>query len=290
MNGVIDGVPGARLVEDAANGPILELENPCASARIALCGAKVLSFIPRGGAEVIGGGTSPDVTSHRGVPVCWPWFGSAAKPSHGFVRNAPWSPVKVETAPGGAHRAVFAIDAARCTDSRAAEFPLRLTLTVECGDVLEIALGMHNHLERPVKIGCALHTYFHISDISGIAVRGLDKVRYVDHTAAGQLAEKRQVGDIRFAGEVDWVFLPSRETAEIVDPGLKRVIRVEKSGSGTTVVWNPGERHAADIPDLAGDGWRHMVCVEAANAFEDVRTIAPGAVHTLAQKISCRPL
>ncbi len=290
MVDVTNGVPGARLIEDAANGMILELENLHASARIALKGAKVLSFIPRGGAEVIGGGTSTDVTSHRGVPVCWPWFGSAGKPSHGFVRNAEWTLVKVEAVPGDAHRAVFAIDAAECADPRSAEFPLRLTLTVECGDVLEIALGMHNHLDRPVTIGCALHTYFHISDISTIAVRGLDGVRYVDHTAAGKQSEKRQAGDIRFAGEVDWVFLPSRETAEIVDHGLKRVIRVEKSGSGATVVWNPGAELAAKYPDLAEVGYRRMVCVEAANAFEDVRTIPPGAVHSLSQKISCRPL
>jgi D-hexose-6-phosphate mutarotase len=37
-----------------------------------------------------------------------------------------------------------------------------------------------------------------------------------------------------------------------------------------------------DVPD---DGHRCMVCVETANAADDVRTIPAGGMHTLAQTI-----
>ena len=55
MNDLLKGVSGVRIVNEPGNGEILELENAWAAARIALKGAKVLSFIPRGGVEVIGG-------------------------------------------------------------------------------------------------------------------------------------------------------------------------------------------------------------------------------------------
>ena len=293
MSDLLNGVSGARIVNEAGNGEILELENDLASARIALKGAKVLSFIPRGGVEVIGGGTSSDVTSHRGIPVCWPWFGSAGKPSHGFVRNAMWKLFKVEKTVEGGHRAVFAMemdDIHKLDHPQTPDYDFDLTLTVESGCGLEVSLGMYNRMDRPVKIGCALHTYFNVSDLDNVAVRGLSGVRYVDHTAAGGRAEKRLSGDIVFTGEVDWVFAPSRETTEIVDTGFGRVIRIEKTGSGSTVVWNPGAELARTIPDLAGEGYRKMVCVEAANAFGDIREVAADTVHTLTQKISCLAL
>ena len=293
MIDVTTGVPGARLIEDAANGMILELENPHASARIAFKGAKVLSFVPRGGVEVIGGGTSPDVTSHRGIPVCWPWFGSAGKPSHGFVRNAMWKLVGLENTVEGGHRAVFAMtaqDLGKLDHPQASQYDFDLTLTAEIGSCLEVSLGMFNRAEDPCPIGCALHTYFNVSDLDNAVVRGLNGVRYVDHTAAGGQTEKRLADDITFTGEVDWVFAPSRETTEIVDTGFNRVIRIEKTGSGSTVVWNPGAELAQKYPDLAGEGSRRMVCVEAANAFGDIRKITGGTVHTLTQKISCRAL
>ena len=293
MIDVITDVPGARLIDDAANGMILELENLHASARIALKGAKVLGFIPRGGVEVIGGGTSADVTSHRGIPVCWPWFGSAGKPSHGFVRNAMWKLVRLENTVEGGHRAVFAMTAYaihKLDHPQASKYDFDLTLTAEIGSCLEVSLGMFNRAGNPSSIGCALHTYFNVSDLDNVAVRGLDGVRYVDHTAAGGQAERRLSGDVKFTGEVDWVFAPSRETTEIVDTGFGRVIRIEKTGSGSTVVWNPGAELAQKYPDLAGEGYRKMVCVEAANAFGDIREVAGGTVHTLTQKISCRAL
>lgn len=293
MNGLLDGVPGARIVNEADNGEILELENDLASARIALKGAKVLSFIPRGGVEVIGGGTSPDVTSHRGIPVCWPWFGSAGKPSHGFVRNAMWKLAKLETTVEGGHRAVFAMemyDIHKLDHPLASKYDFDMTLTAEIGSCLEVTLGMFNRSDHPCDIGCALHTYFNVSDLDNVHVRGLSGVRYVDHTAAGGKAEKRLSGDVKFTGEVDWVFAPSLETTEIVDTGFKRIIRIEKTGSGSTVVWNPGVELAQTIPDLAGEGYRRMVCVEAANAFGDVRNVAGHSVHALTQKISCLAL
>ena len=49
-----------------------------------------------------------------------------------------------------------------------------------------------------------------------------------------------------------------------------------------TVVWNPG----ADLvlPDMPPEGWRHMLCVEAAQVYEPIR-VAPGDFWQGAQRL-----
>lgn len=283
-------VPGARLADDGEGGEILELENEHATARIALRGASVQSFIPKDGAEIIGGGSSASVRSHRGVPVCWPWFGSADTPSHGFVRGEEWHLDLLESTSDGGHRAVFGISPAMCADPRGAAFDCFLSLTVEVGTALEMSLSMRNRMEQTLRIGCALHSYFNVSDLAEVELSGLDGEEYLDFTAAGNGRRCVQHGGLRFDGEVDWVFDRSRDTVTLTDRGFGRIVRVEKSGSASTVIWNPGAERAAGIVDLAGGAHRRMVCIEAANAFGDVRCLDCGFTHTLTQKISWKRL
>ena len=37
-------------------------------------------------------------------------------------------------------------------------------------------------------------------------------------------------------------------------------------------------------------GWRNMLCVESANALDNLVTVAPGAVHALAVEYRAEPL
>lgn len=283
-------VPGARIIEDGSNGEILELVNDLSTARIALKGAKVLSFIPAGGEEIIGGGSSSDVLSHRGIPVCWPWFGGADTPAHGFVRNEDWRLDLLESTADGGHRAVFGIDPTTCSDPRGIGFNCALSLVVEAGESLEVSISMRNLMERTLQIGCALHTYFNVSDIANVEIAGLDGRDYIDYTVAGKQQPRVQEGNICFNGEVDWVFVRSRDAVDLIDSGFGRIIRVEKSGSASTVVWNPGEDVASGVADLKDGAYRKMLCIEAANALNDVRCIDPGFSHTLTQKISWKKL
>ena len=67
---------------------------------------------------------------------------------------------------------------------------------------------------------------------------------------------------------------------------LRRRIGLATSGSRSLVVWNPGEQGIAAISDAPADDWRHFVCLEAANAGEDVIELAPGEMYTLRQTVS----
>lgn len=77
-------------------------------------------------------------------------------------------------------------------------------------------------------------------------------------------------------------------TAECVihDPGLQRRIHIAKTGSHSTVVWNPWAEKALKLGDMGDDGFRSMLCVESANALDDIVSVAAGKEHRLTTIIS----
>ena len=70
------------------------------------------------------------------------------------------------------------------------------------------------------------------------------------------------------------------------DPGLHRKITIEKSGSQTTVVWNPWIAKAAAMADFGDNEWPGMLCVETANAGANAITLGPGKTHSTRAIIS----
>jgi glucose-6-phosphate 1-epimerase len=54
-----------------------------------------------------------------------------------------------------------------------------------------------------------------------------------------------------------------------------------KSGSASTVVWNPWIEKTKSLADMAPDDWMGMICVETANAADNAITLEGGAAHTM---------
>ena len=67
----------------------------------------------------------------------------------------------------------------------------------------------------------------------------------------------------------------------IVDPVLERTILITSTGSRSTVVWNPWVEKADKMGDFGPDGYLNMVCVETANAAEDVISLVAGETHSM---------
>ena len=83
------------------------------------------------------------------------------------------------------------------------------------------------------------------------------------------------------------VYPGSTGTVEIHDEKFRRKIRVEKSTSRSTVVWNPWTTQ--QLPDDFDPAeHRHMVCVESGNVKQDKISLAPGATSALKVLISSR--
>ena len=253
-------------------------------------GAHILSFIPGDGEDVLWlsslASFAPGTAVRGGVPVCWPWFGDDAPrdglPKHGFARTAEWVLERVEIGDAGEVEVEMSLSPSDWTRSMwAYEFELKYLVVV--GRTLRAALTTTNKGDVPFGLSQALHTYFRVGNISETAVEGLDGVEYLD--ALDEFKRKRQEGDIVIAENVDRVYLDSEGERFIRDGALNRRIRISKEGSASDVVWNPWLDKAAAMADFENDGYKKMVCVETANAFDDKRVIEPGDSHSIAMGI-----
>jgi D-hexose-6-phosphate mutarotase len=235
---------------------------------------------------------APGKSIRGGVPVCWPWFGphatDPALPAHGFARTVPWEVTATRELDDGATEIALALVE---TEQTRAMWPHRagVSLRVTVGAALEIALTTRNRDDRALVIGEALHTYFQIGDIADIRIRGLEGCDYLDKAGGGSV-RRRQDGPVVFTEETDRIYVNTEAECVIEDARLQRRIRVAKSGSRSTVVWNPWTAKADKMGDFGPDGWRGMVCVESANAADNVVSIAPGATHRLAVRYAVEAL
>jgi glucose-6-phosphate 1-epimerase len=252
-------------------------------ARIAVQGGQVLEWQPRGHKPVLWVSKAAVYQAGKGVrggvPVCWPWFGMLeGKPAHGFVRTRMWE-VR-ETREDLADTVVVRLGIKDDESSRAMwnhAFDLELSVTV--GAALKIELVTRNTGDAPFTITDALHTYFRVGDINQTQVSGLEDTTYLDKVR--DFAQTLQTGPITFSGETDRVYVNTAADCLIQDPALGRNIRVAKSGSTSTVVWNPWTDKEKGFADMATGEYRDMLCVETTNAGSDEVTLAPGAKHSL---------
>jgi len=151
-----------------------------------------------------------------------------------------------------------------------------------------VELVTANTGSQPFELGEALHTYLQISDIANMTIRGLEGCEYNDKV--GETARRMQQDGIVISSEVDRVYVNTEADCVIEDKGLKRAIRIRKQGSRSTVVWNPWTEKAEKMGDFGEKLHRDMVCVESANALENVVTVAPGETHRLVAVYSVEKL
>ena len=289
-------IPGQLAFRVGPGGlPYADLANTGGTASICLQGAHLTASQPRAQrAPVVwlseAARFAPGKSIRGGVPVCWPWFGAhagdPAYPTHGFARTVPWEVVDSGSA-DGATTITLRLE---FSDATRAQWPhdTPLELHISMADVLDLELTTLNAGEAPVMLGEALHSYIHIGDIAEVELRGLDGCAYLDKTEA--FARGQQSGPLRFAAEIDRVYVNTLAECVIDDARLGRRIHIAKQGSASTVVWTPWGQKAAAMGDYTADGWRSMLCVESANAADNVLTLQPGEAHVLAVRYSAETL
>lgn len=241
---------------------------------VALQGAQVLSWITADGVERLY--LSPKAlfdgqsAIRGGVPVCWPQFNQrgALAAKHGFARNLAWV-----NKPGESGQLVLTLH--DNADTRAVwphTFSLRLTVTLAPRQ-LHIALSVSNSSEAPWAFAAALHTYLRVDDIARARLEGLHGASRWDAVRDERHIERTEA--LQFDGEFDSVYATPTEPLRLVQPA--GTLQIAQSASCTeTVVWNPGAALSARLADMPGDGFRHMLCVEAARIDENV-LLQPGA-------------
>jgi glucose-6-phosphate 1-epimerase len=152
------------------------------------------------------------------------------------------------------------------------DFCAELTFTI--GLKLTATLNVTNTSATPFTYGCALHTYFNLSAIDNLTIEGLEGTTYYNQLTGENGVQKEHYLQIK--GPFTRHYLDTETPVVIADPIFRRRIKVDKSGSKVTTVWNPGEEASAQIIDLEDESYETFVCVEATNAFDYQISLAPG--------------
>jgi len=266
---------------------VVEIKNNQASAVISMQGAHILSWVPEGEEDVIWVSDDAKFEAGKsvrgGVPICWPWFGAheseASYPAHGFARTVNWQVSNTQELATGETQITFMFDTDKLAEPMQKMWPAATTAEyiITIGKNLSLELITHNRSHQAITIGQALHTYFSVHDVSHVSVTGLENKTYLDKTDS--FKQKQQTDPVTIKEEVDRVYLQTAE--EVIIDDQQRAISIGKQGSESTVVWNPWEEVANKMGDLGKEGYLKMLCVESANAAEDVRTIEANESHRL---------
>ena len=268
--------------------PAMEVTTPWSRAEIYFHGAHVTQFQKHGEPPLLFLSQCSRFESgapiRGGIPIIFPWFGKPAdKPGqHGFARNREWELKEVVSPADGSVILRLGLPQQQELSGCVVEY------VVGVSDVLSAELIVTNKSGQPMKFENCLHTYFTVGDINAMSVTGLNGVEYLDSLEGRQRKTESDEG-VRFTGEVDRIYINTPQAVEIRDESLRRVIKVEKEHSLSTVVWNPWIAKAKTMSDYGDDEYQRMVCVESGNVAVNEVTLPSGETSRLKVKLSSSP-
>ena len=254
----------------------IEIQNNQAEAKIALQGAHLFHYKVKDESSLLWLSKAAYFKEGKairgGIPVCFPWFGpnrdNPDLPQHGFARTALWTVVlEEEIDEGTTHIQLQLKSNAHTLEQWAYLFDVTLDITI--GHELSIALHVTNTDTKPFEISTALHTYFSVSDIDNVTIKGLENRTYYDSLKERTFIQK---GDVCIQEEVDRVYVNPSEPITLLDGDTK--VTLHREGSNSLVVWNPWIEKSKKMSDMTEDVYRTMVCLDA-------RVLQPNESHIL---------
>ena len=235
------------------------------SAVVARLGGQVLSWLTPDGREhlflserAVFDGSAP---IRGGIPICFPQFGGLGDlPKHGFARTREWS---VAAQRCGDDYALATLELVDDENTRALwphAFRAEISVMLEV-DRIDVEFCVENTGPAPFEFTGALHSYLRVTQVEDVALEGLHGHDYLD--AARDNRVVRETGtEIIVEGEVDRVYYDVRRSQLLNAGNLS--LGIQSQGFPDVVVWNPWVDLCAGLKDMPPDGWRHMLCVEAA--------------------------
>ena len=229
--------------------PVLILNHSVGSARIALQGAQLLNWQPKGVEQDIFWLSEIEpftqgVAIRGGVPICYPWFGGVKQPSHGTARLRLWQLSDYDLQANKV-RLEFSL----FSEYGVIEAKMKMEFTDKCTMTL-------THLgQEPAQ--AALHSYFNIGDISQIEVQNLPNRGY--DSLLGKHADVPSTR--RIEQGVDCIYTLEKDKIFLVDKAFNRRIQITHHYADSIVLWNPWEKTPSAMHP---EGYRTMVCIETA--------------------------
>ena len=287
-------IPGRVAIVDGNGGlPKLVVTAKSSTAEIYLHGAHITHFKKNGEPPLIFISAksffAPGKAIRGGVPICYPWFGNRdGGPSHGFARITEWELVQTSATADGAVKILFALPKI----SGSSDWNnLRTEFTVTVADTLTMELETTNEsCDNAVEFEECLHTYLHVGSIAMVNITGLEKAPFNDFALGANGARcDAENSALRITKETNRVYFDSPQTVEVRDERLKRVIRVEKFNSKSTVVWNPWSTQKMPEDWVVND-CADLVCAESGNVKQNKVSLPPGKSTALKVVLASSPL
>lgn len=261
---------------------VIVVEHPRSRAAVALQGAHLFAWQPAGREPVVwlseASAFAEGTAIRGGVPVCWPWFGPAGQPSHGFARISDFELVSSEE-----DESEVRLEFVLRSDERTKQIwphDFVLFIRMRLGATCEVSLEARGEYESTG----ALHSYFHVGDVAAVRVHGIG-VPYLDQV---EDTDGSQDGPLGFPGRIDRVYTAAEPVSRIEDPALGREIEVRHHDYSDVVTWNPGPDLSKSMADLTDEGYRGFVCVETAR-ISDPMISTPDQAATLSVTFSVTP-
>jgi glucose-6-phosphate 1-epimerase len=285
-------IPGrVTFLEGNGELPKIEIATPWSDAEIYLQGAHVTHFQRKHEPPLLFMSQcsrfQKGAPIRGGIPVIFPWFGPReGQPQHGFGRMKMWD--LKEVTPRATGEITVRLGLPDCPEAALwPKFSAEYIVTV--GQTLAAELIITNTSDQELVFENCLHTYFNVADISAVRIRGLNGTDYLDQME--RFARKKEDREeIEITCETDRIYLNTPATVEIMDSRLGRTIMVEKTGSVSTVLWNPWINKSQQMPDFGNDEYQRMVCVESCNVSENRLTLGPGKSASLRINLWSEPV
>lgn len=280
------------LFQEENNLQMAVIVNEYATAIISLYGGQILSYKPHQSEDLLFISKRAYFEQGKairgGIPVCFPWFAAhpnnSKLPNHGFARIKNWEVLSTEQLITGETRLLLSLTNDEETQKMWA-YSFQCLLEFVIGESLLIKWTIKNTDDQPFSITQALHSYLKIGDINKTTITGLENTPYLETIRSEEpfLGESQP---IKIGREIDRLYTNSKNTCIIKDESFNREIILEKSGSQSTVVWNPWAQLSAKIDDLGDEDYLNFICVETANVLHNEVTIEPQEVHSMTLKIA----
>lgn len=264
----------------------IEVQNESASVKIALQGAHIFEYVKKDAINLLWlsefSAFEEGIAIRGGIPLCWPRFGSLDKtlPQHGFARTELFKLMEVKEIDASTTEIVLGLkDTPSTRQIWNHKFDLQVKIRV--AEKLTLIMSTKNLDEEEFMLTQAFHSYFRISDINNIAIKGLEEKAYYDSLLDCKGKESQS---LLIDKEVDRVYQETDSKIFLEDN--EKIITLKTSGSSSSIVWNPWIDKCSRMSYMSKNAYKSFVCIESANAFDDSVIIKSKKTHTLSLDIS----
>ena len=286
-------IPGRVVFSEGNNElPRIEINTAWSTAEIYLHGAHITHFQKKGEPPILWMSQlsrfEPTAPIRGGIPIIFPWFGQReGEAFHGFARVQTWELREIlQLADGGVSVRLGLPDSPDA--ALLPKFIIELIVTV--GKTLAVEMVVTNaSTDDDFTVENCFHTYLAVGDINSVSVTGFKGATYLDQ-CENRARKTEHAEHLKIVQETDRIYLDTTSAIEIHDSKLQRRIRVEKSGSLSTILWNPWVAKSQRMPDFGNDEYLQMLCVESGNVVENSLTLPTGKSASMKVVLSTLPL